>query len=119
MRKYEFFTTEELKCPCAECNGEMNRSFMERVTNIRRDLDFPFPVSSGFRCPKYNKIVGGAPGSYHQKGQALDIEISGLRAYKIIAACKEHGIRGIGVSQKGNKRFIHIDNRPVFAMWSY
>ena len=37
----------------------------------------PFVISSGYRCPKLNRAVGGAKNSQHTKGQAVDFEIIG------------------------------------------
>ena len=33
----------------------------------------PIRITSGFRCPALNTIVGGAPSSQHMKGEAADI----------------------------------------------
>jgi zinc D-Ala-D-Ala carboxypeptidase len=35
-------------------------------------------ISSGYRCPKLNKAIGGASNSQHQTGEAADFEIAGL-----------------------------------------
>ncbi len=35
----------------------------------------PLVVSSGFRCPRLNAIVGGKPNSQHLKGMAADISL--------------------------------------------
>lgn len=34
-------------------------------------------VTSGYRCPQLNKLVGGAPGSQHTMGEAADIHTGG------------------------------------------
>lgn len=40
---------------------------------IRDKYGKPIIISSGYRCPKLNKAVGGAATSQHIKGQAADI----------------------------------------------
>ncbi len=40
---------------------------------LREAWGNPIVVNSGYRCPKLNKAVGGAPHSQHMKGQAADI----------------------------------------------
>lgn len=40
---------------------------------LREAWGAPIIVSSGYRCPKLNKAVGGAASSQHMKGQAADI----------------------------------------------
>ena len=42
----------------------------------RQRYGHPLTISSGFRCMKLNRIVGGQPNSYHLKGMAADIRIS-------------------------------------------
>ncbi len=34
----------------------------------------PIYISSGYRCPRLNKAVGGVAGSQHKTGQAADIQ---------------------------------------------
>lgn len=124
MTQWKYFSPEELECKCdnPDCDGgQMKASFMERLVKLREHLGFPLPVSSAFRCSKHNYAVGGADGSYHCLGQAVDIEIGYDRAYKVVEAARKFGFYGVGVSQKGKKRFIHLDNRPQteVAFWSY
>lgn len=43
---------------------------------LRRLYNHQIIINSGFRCEKLNKLVGGVPSSWHQKGNAADIHIS-------------------------------------------
>lgn len=40
---------------------------------LREAWGAPIIVTSGYRCPKLNKAVGGATSSQHMQGQAADI----------------------------------------------
>lgn len=40
-------------------------------------------VSSGYRCDKLNKAIGGSRTSQHKKGEAADIEIYGVSNLKL------------------------------------
>ena len=40
---------------------------------VRERLGKPIVVNSGFRCPVHNRMVGGATGSQHVKGEAADV----------------------------------------------
>lgn len=111
MNEWDFFTDDELLCPCGNCEGEMKAAFMVRLIDLRNALGFPLPVSSGFRCVQHNADIGGVKRSFHLLGRAVDIEVKHDQAYQVIAKAKQFGFRGVGVSQKGNKRFIHLDNR--------
>ena len=51
----------------------------------RQRFGRPLSISSGFRCVKLNRLVGGQPNSYHLKGMAADIRISDLLAAKRLA----------------------------------
>lgn len=42
----------------------------------RKLCGFPFVITSGYRCKRLNKLVGGAPNSYHTMGMAADILVN-------------------------------------------
>jgi hypothetical protein len=56
---------------------EVERSLTALVENIldplREAYGKPIIVTSGYRCARLNKVVGGAPSSQHVKGEAADI----------------------------------------------
>lgn len=82
----KYFTLKELcKSEIARRKGIDNTpgateeaNLIALVNNIldplRNALGKPIIVTSGYRCPKLNKAVGGAASSQHMKGQAADIE---------------------------------------------
>ena len=48
---------------------------------LRVAMGKPIRISSGYRCEKLNKAVGGVYNSQHLKGQAADIDIQGDMAF--------------------------------------
>jgi hypothetical protein len=40
---------------------------------LRNALDYPIKISSGYRCPRLNTHIKGAPNSQHMYGQAVDL----------------------------------------------
>ena len=42
---------------------------------LRQHLACPVTVTSGYRQPRLNALVGGAPASQHQRGEAADIRL--------------------------------------------
>lgn len=42
---------------------------------IRRHLNKPIKITSGFRCEQLNKLIGGANGSQHTKAEAFDLDL--------------------------------------------
>ena len=61
----------------------------------------------------------------HTSGLAVDIGASHEKAYIILKLAMQRNLPGIGINQKGNGRFIHLDisepeeNRPRPHLWSY
>lgn len=119
MTKY--FHVDEFACSCCG-RVDMDAEFLECIDNLREACDFPFVVTSGFRCKEHNDKIGGAKGSQHLFGMGADIRLSGDKAHKVVSLAREYGFNGVGISQKGNYsgRFIHLDTRKgSFALWSY
>ncbi len=116
-----YFTDKEMSCKCGRCDAKMDSEFMVDLVSLRTHCAFPFIITSAVRCEQHNEKIGGYHGSYHLKGRAVDIKVSGDRAHKLLSLLRRYGFMGVGVSQKGdfNGRFIHIDNRPSPAVWSY
>ncbi|MGB0508212.1 MAG: YcbK family protein [Pikeienuella sp.] len=74
----------------------------------------PMVVVSGYRSKKTNAMLrrnyrGVAKDSYHTKGMAVDIKISGRLPSKIARAARGMGIGGVGQY----RTFTHIDSGPV------
>ena len=124
----KYFTASELKCQCAVagCTKHgMDKDFMNIIDGIREEAGFPFPVNSGYRCPKHpiEAKKENGPGA-HATGKAIDIAVSGEQALVLVALAMKHEIYRIGVNQKGSyeSRFIHLDvceNYMTPALWSY
>lgn len=50
---------------------------------IRTNFRKPVNISSGYRSPEVNILVGGSKTSDHRRGEAADIEISGVSNYEL------------------------------------
>ena len=59
--------------PTAEAVPLMVELIDKVLDPVRERWGVPIYVNSGYRCPELNKLVGGAPGSYHLRGMAADI----------------------------------------------
>lgn len=87
----KYFTIEELSASTeARKMGIDNTPTAEAVANLtdlvdavldplREKYGRPIHVSSGYRCPRLNKAVGGAVTSQHTTGEAADIYVSRAR----------------------------------------
>lgn len=45
---------------------------------LRQHIGKPLVISSGYRCPQVNTLVGGVKNSQHMKGEAADLRIPSL-----------------------------------------
>lgn len=100
MQTKSYFTINELitsvtaynmhidNTPTEEIKGHLVQ-LIEFLNELREAWGGPIRVSSGYRCPKLNKIVKGSSTSVHMKGWAADtIPVNGKMAeYK--AFCKQ------------------------------
>lgn len=76
-----------------------------------------FDVISGYRDPSRNAAVGGAKGSQHLEGKAIDISTKGWtdeQRANFLKAAIESGAKGIGIYPNGS---FHFDTRETPAAW--
>lgn len=124
ISKYPHFSEDELRCShTGIC--EMDPGFMITLEAVRVACGFPFKITSAYRHPTHPvEARKRKPGS-HSRGRAVDIAVRGDQALKVIKTALELGMTGIGVQQKGQTRFIHLDDLSIdegFArpnIWSY
>jgi uncharacterized protein YcbK (DUF882 family) len=127
--RYPNFEEDEFRCKCGCGLADMDDGFINWLQEMRIVAGFPFSVSSGFRCPKYNSIVSRTgPHGPHTTGKASDILVFGRQARKIDKLSHDFYMTGIGLKQHGplRDRFIHLDNLldsetegPRPWIWSY
>lgn len=72
------FTLEEFRCHCGGkyCTGYpavLQVQMLKNLQSVRR-LCGPTTITSGLRCTKHNASQGGASGSRHKSGKAVDIK---------------------------------------------
>jgi hypothetical protein len=51
----------------------LDRNFRKLLEEIRTEFGRPMVISSGARCTVHNRKIGGARGSAHTLGKAVDI----------------------------------------------
>lgn len=122
------FSRAEMACRCGCDRADMDPAFMDWLQRLRDIVDFPLPVSSGYRCPDHNAKVSvtGRDGP-HTTGLAADIRVAGDAAFEVLQAAMETWVSGVGVRQHGlrSDRFLHLDRLPCAGpaprprIWSY
>lgn len=103
---------------------QITKNLQDLVTNILDPLRLawgrPIKVTSGYRCPKLNKKVGGATSSQHMYGQAVDITTmsdhpdDNMELLKLLIELKLPFDKLISeyVDKKGRPNWIHVSFSP-------
>lgn len=85
------------------------------LEQIRVWAGAPVKITSAYRSYTHNRAVGGASNSYHVKGQAADIVVSGKTPMEVARFAQAIGARGIGLYTRS--RFVHVDTRLTRYFW--
>ena len=113
-----YFEKRETQCPCG-CGLDITDELRDKLNVAREKLGIPIIITSGARCKKHNKEVGGSKTSSHLKGLAIDIAIpDSTYRYNLVHALKTSGFTRIGQA----KKFIHADidySKPSNVEWVY
>lgn len=77
---------------------------------IREHVELPVIITSGFRCPALNELVGGKGVSQHLIGQAADFTVLGMtaREYKELAFWCADNLDFDQLIVYPRLRFIHV-----------
>ncbi len=60
------------------------------LERCRKVLGKPMVITSGYRCPRLNKLVRGAGNSAHQFGLAADFYVPGKTGREVCLTLKDH-----------------------------
>lgn len=94
--KSDFFTLEEFtrsstakrlkidNTPSDEVIRNIEYGVQMVLDPLRRMLQTPITITSGYRCSALNKAVGGVSNSWHTKGNAADIKVKNEEEAKAI-----------------------------------
>lgn len=109
----EHFNMQEFKCECGGkyCDGfpvPMNRTLIEKLEQVRKDLGIPLVVTSGVRCEILNAEVGGVPDSYHKLGRAADIAVYAANGYTVDAVADAGERYGLKTIRYYDRSFVHF-----------
>lgn len=86
---------------------------------LRIELGRSITITSGYRSPSHNLKVGGAKDSFHVRGMAADIQVSGMTPKQVYDAIekliKEGKMKegGLGLY----KSWVHYDFRGRRIRW--
>lgn len=123
--KNQFFKTSEFACQCTnkDCKEQrINKDIISKLNSIRKEINEPILVTSGFRCEKHqialrnqgvNTVV--AKQSTHELGDAVDVKPTRMRVSDFLNFCIKQ-FEAIGIA----KSFLHLDLRTgKTRRWDY
>ena len=117
-----YFSRQEFVCKHTGKCG-MQDGFMDRLLAVRREYGAPMTISSGYRDRTHPIEARKATAGEHTQGLCCDVAVQGEAALRLIEIALKHGLRRIGVQQKGAGRFVHLGlggpGLPSPAIWSY
>lgn len=116
-------TDPKLLCTCGDpdCDQRsVTQEHLNRVQTVRELVDHPLTVTSGGRCPLHPEESHRTTPADHQKGQGVDVKVTGATRGNVVAAGIDAGCNAIGVA----KTFVHLGHRAELpeghiTMWVY
>lgn len=115
----------DCQCKYESCKEQrISKDLIQRLENIRVDVNQPLVITSAFRCSKHQEDIRNSgvstvvakKQSQHELGNAVDIrpkDKQGIRG-PFLLICS-HYFTTIGLSDK----FLHVDTRKDKIQWEY
>ena len=126
MKLSAHFDSSEFACHCCNTVIDIAPDLVEQLEELSEAFAIAgkrasITILSGYRCPKHNKAVGGAPKSQHMDGIAADITVK-TSIGEVVAPAriadylekKYPDSHGIG----RYKTWVHFDVRENKARWT-
>lgn len=118
----EHFSEDEFCCHGDTCGCNHSLKIEPRLIELLEELreitgGLPLYINSGYRCAKWNQIVGGVSNSQHTKGTAADVACPDhLTMPEFLWYCEQLPFDGIGYYYRGSGKgasagWIHLDIR--------
>lgn len=86
---------------------EILRLTCERMEKVRSIMSAPIIVSSGYRSPTVNRLVGGSTTSDHVKGLAVDFTVKGVSISDTIKKLRQSNLEFDQLIDEFNS-WVHI-----------
>lgn len=87
FRNIKYFNYSEFTCHCGCGYNRVDIRLVKILDNIREHYGKPAIITSGVRCEKHNREVGGVEGSWHTKRKAADFYINGVSSSELNRYC--------------------------------
>ena len=104
----KYFTPGEFACKCGcGCETQVDPRLLRLADQVREHFGAPCTVSSGIRCEKNNKAVGGVADSRHVTGKAMDFCIKGKTSTQTLAYVQS--LPSVRYAYAIDKNYVHMD----------
>lgn len=103
------FNRREFACRCGCGQDTVDYKLVEVLEKVRKWAGAPVTITSGNRCPEYNKKIGGSPTSKHMNGKAADFSVQGWSPKDIYNLLDEWFPHDKGVREYST--WVHFDVR--------
>lgn len=100
------FTHNEFKCKCGCNQDRIDIRLVKILDEIRDYYGKPAVITSGYRCKKHNKDVGGVTNSWHTKNKASDFYVQGVNVTELLSHC-------IDLRNQGKIRYTYTNNTTM------
>jgi uncharacterized protein YcbK (DUF882 family) len=126
MKLSAHFDSSEFVCHCCKQCTQISGDLIDGLEELSEAFAIygkraSIIIVSGYRCPKHNKAVGGAPNSQHMQGIAADITVKSsvgeiIEPSKIADYLEKKYPNSHGIGRY--KSWVHFDTRPNKARWN-
>ena len=91
----KYFKKSEFTCKCGCGLNNISLNIVKIADDVREHFNNRAIVTSGTRCAKHNKEVGGVSNSKHLIGHAIDMYVENVSWYDLLVYLKTLEKRGI------------------------
>lgn len=126
MKLSAHFDSSEFLCHCCHQGTQISGDLINQLEELSEAFAImgkraSITILSGYRCPKHNREVGGAPNSQHMQGIAADITVKSsvgetIPPSRIADYLEKKYPDSHGIGQY--KGWVHFDVRPNKARWN-
>ncbi|WP_294962075.1 D-Ala-D-Ala carboxypeptidase family metallohydrolase [Sulfurimonas sp.] len=110
-----FFDRNEFACKCGCGFDVVDIDVHDALEHVRFTFEKPVIITSGCRCAKHNKSIGGAESSQHILGKAVDFRVKDVHESVVASFLESEYPNKFGIGRYKGR--THLDVRDGKARW--